>query len=168
MTSQKKYILSATEADMKIQRMAYEIAERNLTDRAVPLILAGIRDNGVVIAKALQKLLAAIYPAEVKVIDIALDKRNPGEITLSEQIDFNGKSVIVVDDVANSGKTMLYALKPLLASHPASIQTLALVERTHKKFPIHTDYVGLSLSTTLQEHIFVEVDGDRVSGAYLV
>jgi len=167
MVNQKNYILSEKEASMKIQRMAYEIAEHNFSEEARPLILAGIRDNGVVIAEALKKVLAVIYPADVKVIEISLDKRTPREIVLSETIDFNGKTVIVVDDVANSGKTMLYALKPFLNDHPASIQTLALVERTHKAYPVHTDYVGISLSTTLQEHIFVEVEGDRVTGAYL-
>ena len=168
MSEQKKYILNKEEAGRKIQRMAYEIAERNMTETPQALILAGIRDNGVVIARSLQHLLQQIYPAPVQVLEVELDKRHPGVITWSDAGDFNGKTIVLVDDVANSGKTMLYALKPLLEFHPESIQTLALVERTHKKFPVHTDYVGLSLSTTLQEHILVEVEGDRVTGAYLV
>jgi pyrimidine operon attenuation protein/uracil phosphoribosyltransferase len=75
--------------------------------------------------------------------------------------------IIVVDDVANSGKTMLYALQPFLRNQPKKIQTLALVDRTHKTFPVHTDYVGFALATTLQEHIFVEVSGEIVTGAWL-
>ncbi|MBO9573094.1 MAG: phosphoribosyltransferase, partial [Chitinophagaceae bacterium] len=99
--------------------------------------------------------------------DLELDKRSPAEIKLSDNINFDGKVIILVDDVASSGKTMLYALKPFLEFHPKKIQTLALVERTHKTFPINLDYVGLSVATTLQEHIFVTVQGDKVSGAYL-
>ena len=83
-------------------------------------------------------------------------------------MDFTGKAIILIDDVTNSGKTMLYALQPLLPFYPKEIQTLALVERSHKAFPIHTDYVGISLATTLQDHIYVEVDGDRVTGAYII
>jgi pyrimidine operon attenuation protein / uracil phosphoribosyltransferase len=74
---------------------------------------------------------------------------------------------VVVDDVANSGKTMLYAMKPFLAFQPKKIQTLALVERTHKKYPVKTDYVGLSLATTLQEHIYVDVEESVIKGAYM-
>ena len=73
----------------------------------------------------------------------------------------------MADDVANSGRTMLYALKPFLNFKPKSIQTLILVERSHKLFPIQSDYVGLSLATTLQEHITVETEGDTITGAWL-
>jgi len=73
----------------------------------------------------------------------------------------------LVDDVANSGKTMLYSIRPLLLQFPAQIQTLALVERTHKSFPVVVDYVGLSISTTLDEHIYVEVEGTDVEGAWM-
>jgi pyrimidine operon attenuation protein/uracil phosphoribosyltransferase len=75
--------------------------------------------------------------------------------------------VIIIDDVANSGKTLLYAVKPFLEFQPKKIQTLVLVERSHNNFPVRPDYVGLSISTTLQEHIFVEVKDGEVTGAYM-
>jgi pyrimidine operon attenuation protein/uracil phosphoribosyltransferase len=166
--SQKKYILDAESAHLKIRRMAFQIAEEQMQDNPSPLLLAGIRSNGVVIALMLQQFLKECYAAPVEVVEVELDKRNPGNITYTGDQNFEGKTIILVDDVANSGKTMLYALKPLLAQHPKSIQTLVLVERSHKLFPIHNSYVGLSLSTTLQEHIFVEVSDGVVTGAYLV
>ena len=86
---------------------------------------------------------------------------------LSKSFDFNDKVIIVIDDVANSGKTLLYSLKPFLAYHPKKIQSLVLVERSHNSFPVRSDYVGLSIATTLQEHIYVEVGGDTVLGAYM-
>ena len=79
----------------------------------------------------------------------------------------NGVLIIIVDDVVNSGRTLLYALKPFLIYHPKKIQTLVLVERTHKAFPVSTDFSGLSVATTVQEHIFVEVKDDLVLGAYM-
>jgi pyrimidine operon attenuation protein/uracil phosphoribosyltransferase len=88
-------------------------------------------------------------------------------VTLSETLPFDDAVIIIIDDVAMSGKTLLYAMKPFLEFHPRKIESLVLVERSHKAFPVQPDYTGLSLSTTLQEHIYVEVDGDTVKGAWL-
>lgn len=153
-------------AGKKLQRMAFEIAEQNADESA--LIFAGIRDNGVTLAHIIARHVQEILHCEVKVIEIGLDKRHPAAITISEEVDFNGKVVIMVDDVISAGKTLLYALKPLLDFYPKKIQTLTLVERSHKMYPVASDYVGISLATTLQEHIFVEVQDGRVTGAYLV
>ena len=161
----KNYILDEGTAARKLQRMAYEILENNLDEPE--LILAGIRDSGSVIARNIQQLLQQIGGMKTEIIDISLDKKNPGEITLSQKMDFTNKVIVVVDDVANSGKTMLYAMKPFLAFQPKKIQTLALVERTHKKYPVKTDYVGLSVATTLQEHIYVDVEESVIKGAYM-
>jgi len=103
----------------------------------------------------------------VRLISISLDKKKPREVILSENLPFDDQVVIVIDDVASSGKTLLYAMKPFLEAHPRKIECLVLVGRTHKVFPVHPDYIGLSLSTTLQEHIYVEVEGDEVKGAWL-
>lgn len=161
----KNYILDEGTAARKLQRMAYEILENNLDEPE--LILAGIRDSGSVIARNIQQLLQQIGGMKTEIIDISLDKKNPDEITLSQKMDFTNKVIVVVDDVANSGKTMLYAMKPFLAFQPKKIQTLALVERTHKKYPVKTDYVGLSVATTLQEHIYVDVEESVIKGAYM-
>ncbi|ULQ57558.1 phosphoribosyltransferase [Flavihumibacter rivuli] len=166
MSTNRNYILDAVQANTKLERMAYEMAEQ-LVDEKSPIILAGIRDNGVVIAKILAARIKAIAGIESEVIEIGLDKRNPGPIHVSPKMDFNNRMIVVVDDVTNSGKTLLYALKPFLEEHPKAIQTLSLIERTHKAFPVKADYVGLSLATTLQEHIYVTVEGDSVTGAYL-
>ncbi len=162
----KNYILTQEQIAKKLQRMAFEIAERNTGEEQ--LVLAGIRENGVVIARKLKQLLSTTFKGHIEVMDIAVDdKRRPGKITVSISKNFDDAVVIVVDDVANSGKTMLYALKPFLQDQPKKIQTLALVDRTHKTFPVHTDYVGYAVATTLQEHIFVEVEGENITGAWL-
>ncbi|MCO5240568.1 MAG: phosphoribosyltransferase [Chitinophagaceae bacterium] len=162
----KNYILVKEKIDKILIRLAFEIAERNTGESQI--ILAGIMENGLVIAQKLQLLLTGVFKGQIEVMGITVDdKRHPGKIILSREKDFNHAVVVVVDDVANSGKTMLYALKPFLQYHPAKIQTLALVDRTHKTFPVHTDYVGYAVATTLQEHIFVEVENGHISGAWL-
>ncbi len=145
--------------------MAIEIVERNAGEPS--FILAGIRENGLVIAKKLHSMLSEVYNGTIEVLGISLDKRSPKDISLDTSIELNDRVIILIDDVANSGRTMLYALKPFLDHQPKKIQTLVLVERTHKAFPIDPDYVGLSIATTLQEHIKVEVENDQILGAWL-
>jgi pyrimidine operon attenuation protein/uracil phosphoribosyltransferase len=161
----RKDILDKDSIKMKLERMALEIIENNLDEDSI--ILVGIEENGSVIARNMERLLKEYSPLHIQLINLRLDKKHPGEIQLSEQIDITNKVIVLVDDVANSGKTILYSLKPFLEFHPKKIQTLALVERTHKIFPVNLDYKGLSVATTLQEHIFVEVKGEDVIGAYL-
>ncbi|WP_276502685.1 phosphoribosyltransferase family protein [Terrimonas pollutisoli] len=165
MTKNKNYILDQQAAAQKLRRMALEIIENNHDEKEI--ILAGIRESGSVVARTIQKMIGEISDVKTKLLTIALDKRMPHEIELSETFDFNDKVIILVDDVANSGKTLLYALKPFLTYHPKKIQALVLVERSHNSFPVHSDYVGLSIATTLQEHIFVEVKEENIVGAYL-
>jgi len=165
MATDKKYILSKEVVGKKLQRMAYEILENNIDEKEI--ILAGIRESGSVVAKVIQGMLAEISSIKTELITITLDKKEPTDVSLSRSIDLNGKVIILVDDVSNSGKTLLYALKPFIEFHPKKIQTLVLVERTHTSFPVRPDYVGLSIATTLQEHIFVEVKENEITGAYL-
>ena len=165
MSISKNYILNQQVAEKKIRRMALEIIENNLDE--TELILAGIRESGSVVARTIQRIITEIADIKTELISISLDKRLPKVITLSQTFDFNNKVIIIIDDVANSGKTLLYALKPFLDYHPKKIQSLVLVERSHNSFPVHSDYVGLSIATTLQEHIYVEVEGEKIMGAYL-
>ena len=165
MATEKKYILSKEVVEKKLQRMAYEILENNIDEKEI--ILAGIRESGSVVAKVIQQMLAEISSIKTELITITLDKKEPTDVSLSRSIELNGKVIILVDNVSNSGKTLLYALKPFIEFQPKKIQTLVLVERTHTSFPVRPDYVGLSIATTLQEHIFVEVKGEVVVGAYL-
>src|SRR6185295_14651850 len=156
----KNYILDQAVAAKKLKRMAYEILENNIDEEY--LVLAGIRESGSVVARSIQAILSEISSVKTDLITISLDKHLPKDVLLSKQLEFTDKVIIVIDDVANSGRTLLYALKPFLAYQPKKIQTLILVERSHKAFPVHADYVGLSIATTLQEHIYVEVNTEEV------
>ncbi len=161
----KNYILTASAAGKKMERMAFEILENNFGEN--DFILAGIRESGTVIARNIQQILAGISSVKTELLTVSLDKKKPEKVVLSHETRLNDRVIILIDDVANSGKTLLYALKPFLDAFPKKIQTLVLVERRHNAFPIRSDYVGLSIATTLQEHIYVEVEGSGIKGAYL-
>lgn len=158
-------ILSGETAARKLKRMALEVCERNYA--CDEIILLGIKDNGSLIANEMANLMTETFVGKITVAELSINKKHPGEVLLSGNLEINNKVIILVDDVANSGRTMLYSLKPLLAHLPKKIQTLALVERTHKLFPIAVDYVGISVSTTLEENIEVEIVGGKVAGAWL-
>ncbi|MFZ9660814.1 MAG: phosphoribosyltransferase family protein [Chitinophagaceae bacterium] len=165
MTIDKKYILNKSVTEQKMKRMAYEILEDNGMHQEI--ILAGIKSNGFILAINIARLLEEISGAKIPVLGLSLDKRSPKEVIIDGNTDINGKVLIIVDDVSNSGKTLTYALKPFLDQYPSKIQTLVLVQRSHKKFPVHPDYVGISLSTFLHEHISVEVLDEQIIGAYV-
>jgi pyrimidine operon attenuation protein / uracil phosphoribosyltransferase len=158
-------ILNAESIKRRLHRMAIEIAESNTGERSI--VIAGIANNGVVVASNLVDEIKKIMDINIEFATIHLNKKQPLEITVTGVTDFNDKVVLIVDDVANSGRTLLYALKPFLNYIPRKIQTLVLVERSHKKFPVYSDFVGLSLSTTLHEHITVETEGSNITGAWL-
>jgi pyrimidine operon attenuation protein/uracil phosphoribosyltransferase len=162
----KNYVLSYEAAQEKLHRMALEIAEL-VSEDEVLLMLIGIRQSGLVIAKKIASFLEQYIKVQPKAITVMLDKDYPKEVTLSEEIDFNGKNVILVDDVSNSGRTLMYALRPLLDFHPKRVLILVLVERMHKQFPIKPDFVGVSVATTVEDYIQVEIENGEVVGAFV-
>lgn len=161
----KNCILDKEAISRKLRRMALEVAEQNSDEKE--LLIAGITGNGGIVAKCLISELEKLSSFKIQQTTIQLNKKDPLGVFFNGIIDIDGKTIIVVDDVANTGKTLLYALKPFLNAHPKKIQTLVLVERSHKLFPVQTDYVGLSITTTLQEHIFVQTEEETITGAWL-
>jgi len=162
----KNVILNADVIQKKLERIAYEIYEHNSEETEI--ILAGIWDRGVILSHRIAEILRKIAPFNIRLMELRLDKQHPLDVQLSETTDLTGKVVVVVDDVANSGRTMLYALKPFLQYLPKKIQTAVLVDRQHKSFPLLVDFVGFSLATTLQEMVMVDVEGEEIRSAYLV
>jgi len=161
----KNCVMSQEVAMRKMKRMALEVAERNSEEPE--LVIAGITGNGEVVAKCLVNELKKLANFRITEVKIELNKKDPVDVTFSPSIETENKAIVIVDDVSNTGKTMMYAMKPLLNTHPKKIQTLVLVERSHKLFPVQTDYAGLSITTTLQEHISVETEKGEIRGAWL-
>lgn len=165
--SERKYVLTAAAAQQKLKRMSLEIAE-SLSGQTGELYLMGVQQSGMIIAEEMAKLLGTLLNKPIKTIAVQLNKQKPADVVLSEKLDLNGANIVLIDDVTNSGKTLLYALKPLLDAFPKSIQTLVLVERMHKQFPVKPDFVGLSIATTEEDHIQVETEGGKILGAYVL
>jgi pyrimidine operon attenuation protein/uracil phosphoribosyltransferase len=163
MIDHKTLVLNHRQIQQKITRMAYEIYERNSTENQV--IFAGISGMGKILAELLANKLKEISPLEVESIEVLIDKMSQvqGEITLSENIDIENKCLILVDDVLNTGKTLAFALKPFLEIPIKKMELAVLVNRSHKLFPVSPDYTGLELSTTLNEHIAVNLSNQNYS-----
>lgn len=159
-------ILSAEIARKKLQRMAFEIVEKNIGEQEI--ILAGIKESGLIIANIIEATLQEVFKGKITVIEIDIDKKDPKNISMPKEINFDNAVIIITDDVANTGKTLLYALKPFMNFYPKKIQALVLVERSYKEFPVAPDYVGMSVSTATDEKIIVETNGTEILGARLV
>ncbi|MFT4753468.1 MAG: pyrimidine operon attenuation protein/uracil phosphoribosyltransferase [Salibacteraceae bacterium] len=150
-------ILDHKQVSQKITRIAHEIIENNFVEKS--LVIMGIKSEGFVLAERLVKILTQISDMDIVLHEVSIDKKKPlssGLVSSIEENELNNKAVILVDDVLNSGKTLVYATKFLLDHKIKRLQTVCLVDRKHRKFPIRADFVGLTLSTTLQEHITVE------------
>lgn len=162
----KSIILNNEQIQHKIRRMAYEIYETNINEKEV--ILAGIRENGYVFAEKLKDMLTEISPIEVTLCAVVMNKKKPLEPveTSLPSSAYKNKSLVLVDDVLNSGTTLIYAAKLFLEVPLKRFKTAVLVNRNHKKYPIKADFKGISLSTSLQEHISVEFKGNKAV-AYL-
>ena len=163
--SSRLLLLDESRISAKLRRMAFEVWERLPTAETITVI--GIEGGGLGVAHALANMLGEISGATVDVHALKLDKRKPVSVENALPVDISGKDVVLVDDVANSGKTLLYALRPLLTYEPARILMAVLVDRAHKSFPVVPDIVGHTVSTTLQEHIEVVCEGERVVSAFL-
>jgi pyrimidine operon attenuation protein / uracil phosphoribosyltransferase len=163
----KQLILDKNTTLQKIRRIAYEIHENNYQESEI--IVAGTMDNGYVLAEMIVNELKLIAHFKIELIKVFLDKLSPTQSKIELSIDtslLKGKTVILIDDVLNSGRTLAYALKPFLNIEIKKIQTAVLVDRDNKNFPISANYNGFSLSTTLQEHVTVVLSGDEF-GVYL-
>lgn len=159
-------ILGHRQIQQKIVRIAHEIIEDLSEIEEIHVV--GIVENGVVLADLLvaemQKISGQIFIRST----IEIDKDSPLQKTVNHSPirDLKGASVVLIDDVINSGKTIQYALNHLLLQPVHQVKTVTLVDRKHRRFPIHADFVGLQLSTTMQERVEVSFDG--AWSAYLV
>lgn len=149
------------------KRIAYQIFESNIDNKEI--FLVGISDNGTFFAKEIEKVLLNIAPLEIKTLKLKMDKKKPGnEISLDFKIkDLENKSIVIVDDVLNTGLVLAHALKFLLNVDFKQIKIAVLVNREHNKFPIKADFKGISLSTSVNETVEVNLRGKQ-KGIFLI
>ncbi|MFL0684521.1 MAG: phosphoribosyltransferase family protein [Algoriphagus aquaeductus] len=156
-------VLNHKQVGQKITRMAFEIYERNIHTSGV--VFAGITGMGTTLAHLLASELKRISPILVEEVEVILDKKSisTSEVELSDSLDMSGKTIILVDDVLNTGKTLVYAMKPFLDREIQKMEIAVLVNRSHGLFPVRPDYTGYELATTLSEHIRVDFSDNNYS-----
>lgn len=162
MSDKKVLILNQEQIQKKTARIAYQLLEDNFDERS--LVLVGIAKRGYILAQRLKALLEKISTFDIQLIEITLDKTSS---TLAAQTDrpveqVKNKVVILVDDVLNSGRTLAYGMGVFFNVPLKKMRTVVLIDRSHHRFPIFSDFSGLKLSTVLKEHVTVnlqECDG---------
>ncbi|WP_343488392.1 phosphoribosyltransferase family protein [Allomuricauda sp. d1] len=150
-------ILTHQEIQHKIRRIAYQIYESNVDEEKI--IVAGIDGGGLYFAKKIMRVLEQITDADIVLCKVVMDKSNPLESGISTSLseeEYKNRSVILVDDVLNSGTTLIYGVQHFLKTSLKQLKTAVLVNRNHKKFPVKADFKGISLSTSLNEHVRVQ------------
>jgi len=148
-------ILTSEQIESKTRRIAYQIYEDNWKEKEI--VIAGINGNGFLLAQKISHFLKEISPIKILVCEVFMDKKkplNPISTSLKSE-DYKNKSIILVDDVLNSGSTLIYGIKHFLDVPLKRFNTAVLVNRNHKKYPVKADYKGISLSTSLHEHVSV-------------
>jgi len=156
--AKRTLILQGKKVRQKIERMVHQIIEEFYKEKQVTII--GIKNKGAQLSKIIKERLEEIDPFKIEYLELKLDKDDSlnHPINLMPKPDtLANKRVILIDDVLNSGRTMIYATRFILDEPVKSLTTLCLVDRIHRRFPIKADIVGLSLSTTIQEHILVDL-----------
>jgi pyrimidine operon attenuation protein/uracil phosphoribosyltransferase len=166
---EKVKILDSKQIDQKLNRMAYQVYETNFREKE--LFIFGIDGNGYKVAERIARILESITSIKIHIGKIKLDKQMPWlsnpTMDFTEK-DFENKSILLIDDVLNSGKALMYAVKLFLNKPVKKLNTLILVDRSHTRFPVKADFVGLSLSTTLQERIDTDFSKKGKEAVYLV
>lgn len=165
MKKKRVLILDKERIDHKLRRMAYEIWERNSDETELTFI--GIESGGKAVADNLSAIVKKISPLKVYNHSLKVNKKNPLNHALELKENLTGRTIILVDDVANSGRTIIYSMQALLQYDLKKIMVAVLIDREHKSFPIASDIIGHSIATTLQEHIEVEIEGKQITAVYL-
>lgn len=157
-------ILNALGVQRALTRIAHEIAERNET--CADVVLVGIQTGGVPLGERIAKLLSGIVNLTIPAgsLDVGmhrddLDQRAAPKIHPTQiPFDVNGKTVVLVDDVLFSGRTIRSAMDALNDfGRPARIQLAVLVDRGHRELPIKADFVGKNQPTSLKEKVHVRL-----------
>ena len=165
--NEKIHILNVDQVYQKITRLAWQVYENNFSQNEI--VLVGIDKKGLFLANRVVDCLSKISKIKTVVAELSINKsldiNSSMSLVISDDV-FKDKVVILVDDVLNSGKTLMYASKLFLNTNLKKLSILVLIDRNHNLFPIKADFVGLSLSTSFKEYITVDLTGGN-KGVYL-
>lgn len=160
----KQVILTHTQIEQKINRLAHQLLEN--TFELDTVYIGGITGNGIILAEKLKKIIEKNSDQKIILFEVILDKdvplSQPIQLTI-EANELEGKTVVLIDDVLNSGKTMQYGLMKILEQAVHKIYTVVLVDRKHRRYPIKANFFGLRLTTILKNHVEVSLEDGNYS-----
>lgn len=162
----KSIVLNQEQIKQKIERIAYEILENTFAEKEI--FVGGIAGNGFLLAERIVSKLNEISDQQIKLFEVTVNKDNPNDFAINLSIDdqdLSQSTIIIFDDVINSGRTMIHAVKRILDNKISVLKVATLVNRTHRRYPVQADFVGLNMSTTLKDNIIVELGAKEI--AYL-
>lgn len=162
----KSIVLNQEQIKQKIERIAYEILENTFEEKEI--FVGGIAGNGFLLAERIVSKLNEISDQQIKLFEVTVNKDNPNDFPINLSIndqDLSQSTIIIFDDVINSGRTMIHAVKRILDNKISVLKVATLVNRTHRRYPVQADFVGLNMSTTLKDNIIVELGAKEI--AYL-
>ena len=154
MSSEKSLILNAQQVRQKLLRMAQEIYEVHYG--ASEIVLIGIDKTGWELAQELHQAFVQVSSIPAQLCKVTFDKKNKTIPVLSTEIDLKKKCIVLIDDVINSGRTLMFATQFICNQDPSRLSVVALINREHRLFPISANVVGLTLSTNFKEHVQVD------------
>ncbi|MGY6650497.1 phosphoribosyltransferase family protein [Wenyingzhuangia sp. IMCC45574] len=164
---EKSIILDHQTITQKTRRIAFQILESNCEVNEI--IIAGINGNGYIFSESIKEQLEQICDIKIQICKVIIDKKNPisGINTSISKETYENKDIVLIDDVLDSGRTLIYGVKHFLEVPLASFRTAVLVDRNHKKYPVKADFKGISLSTSMQEKVEVDFTNKEQTKAYL-
>jgi len=164
--NEKSIVLNQAQIKQKIERISYEIVENTFEEHEI--FVGGIAGNGFLLAERIVSKLSEISDQKIRLFEISINKDNPTDFPINLSIDdqdLSERTIIIFDDVINSGRTMIHAVKRILDNKIKVLKVATLVNRTHRRYPVQADFVGLNISTTLKDNIVVELGEKEI--AYL-
>lgn len=164
MSANQSLILNHQQIIFKLERMACQICEIHIDTPG--LVICGLNKRGFFLADLLHKEIHKIMPEkELNLVHVSTTES--GEVAFDNDSFFHNAHVLVVDDVINTGKTLMHVVNKIFNFNPTGIETAFLAKREHRNFPVKADYVGVSLATTLLEHVVFDNDNDQNLAVFL-
>lgn len=162
-----RIILNRQQLDQKVHRMAYQLYEQHQDE--TELVIVGLQGNGYVLAKEIHAYFQQICPIKARLLELKIDKENPfnQQISCAGDDTIAGLSMALVDDVLNSGATLIASVQYFISKPMKRITTLVLIDRNHRRFPVAADITGMSMATTVQEHVAVRSENDMLKEVVL-
>lgn len=158
-------ILDCFDVENKIKRISLEVIEDNIDQKK--LIFFGVSKNGKIIAKKIIDFINQNSKIESELVGVEINSNSNRGLAFDKEFKADSLSLVIVSDVSQSARTLQLIISNLMLENPFKIKTAGMVNRDHSLFPVKINFSGLNLSTSVNEHVDVEVNKDEEFTVYL-